>query len=212
MTHFSWRESAIPRIPVEQRRERLVAAAFRVVAADGVEAATTRRICAEAGMSLASFHYAFPSRDALLEALVVAGLTSEDTAIHAVLTDVPADAADIESLLRGGLRGYIDSVVADPSREHALIALSQYARRTPGLEGFAADVYRRYYELAATALTAAAEASGARWRTGPDTLAPLVVAATDGLTLAYLNTGDLDVVHRIADACVAMLLTHVEAA
>ena len=48
--------------------------------------------------------------------------------------------------------------------------------------------------------------------TAPQTLAPLVVAATDGLTLAYLNTGDLDVVHRIAEACVAMLLTHVEAA
>ena len=190
-----------------------MAAAFRVVAADGVEAATTRRICTEAGMSLASFHYAFDSRDALLEALVVAGLTSEDTAIHAVLTEAPADAADIESLLRGGLRGYLDSVVSDPAREHALIALSQYARQTPGLEGFAADVYRRYYELAATALTAAAQASGSgsRWRTSPETLAPLVVAATDGLTLAYLNTGDLDVAHRIVDACVAMLLTHLEA-
>ncbi|WP_299576548.1 TetR family transcriptional regulator [uncultured Williamsia sp.] len=199
-------------MPVDQRRERLVAAAFRVVATDGVEAATTRRICAEAGMSQASFHYAFSSRDALLEALVVSGLTSEDTAIHAVLADVPADSSDIESLLRGGLRGYLDSVVSDPSREHALIALSQYARQTPGLEGFAADVYRRYYELAATALTAAADASGARWRTSPDTLAPLVVAATDGLTLAYLNTGDLDVAHRIVDACVSMLLTHVEVA
>ena len=163
-------------------------------------------------MSQASFHYAFSSRDALLQALVVAGLTSEDTAIHAVLADAPTGSSDIESLLRGGLHGYLDSVVSDPAREHALIALSQYARQTPGLDGFAADVYRRYYELAATALTAAADASGARWRTEPSELAPLVVAATDGLTLAYLNTGDLDVAHRIVDACVRMLLTHLEAA
>ncbi|MGZ8176864.1 TetR/AcrR family transcriptional regulator [Williamsia sp. SKLECPSW1] len=189
-----------------------MAAAFRVVAADGVEAATTRRICADAGMALASFHYAFDSRDALLEAVVVAGLTSEDTAIHAVLTGNPADTSDVEALLRGGLGGYLDSLVDDPDRERALIALSQYAHRTAGLEHLAADLYRRYYDLAESALTAAADASGVRWRTDPADLAPLVVAATDGLTLAYLNTGDLDVARRIVDACVQMLLLHVEAA
>ncbi|GAA2065113.1 TetR/AcrR family transcriptional regulator [Williamsia deligens] len=191
-----------------------MAAAFRVVATAGVEAATTRRICAEAQMSLASFHYAFDSRDALLEALVISGLSSEDTAVHAVLAASPDTAhdspADIGALLRGGLHGYVDSVVADPEREQAMVALAQYARRTPGLETLAADTYTRYYALAARALTTAADAAGVRWRTPPADLAPLVVAATDGLTLAYLNTGDVDVARRIADACVAMLLTHVE--
>ena len=52
------------RIPVVDRRTALVQAALRVVARDGVAAATTRRIVAEAGMPLASFHYVFASRDA----------------------------------------------------------------------------------------------------------------------------------------------------
>ena len=51
------------RIPAAQRRDALIGAALQVVADRGVAAATTRAIVAEAGMSLASFHYAFESRD-----------------------------------------------------------------------------------------------------------------------------------------------------
>ena len=40
--------------------------ALTVIARDGVHAATTRAIVAEAGMALASFHYAFRSRDELI--------------------------------------------------------------------------------------------------------------------------------------------------
>ncbi|WP_238981337.1 TetR/AcrR family transcriptional regulator [Williamsia herbipolensis] len=220
LTHLLARqEPIIARVPVDERRDRLVAAAFRVVAEHSVDAATTRRICAEAGMSLASFHYAFDSRAALLEALVVAGLSSEDTAVHAVLTTPdgapsadPTDRPDIDDLLRGGLTGYLDSLVADPAREQAMMALARYARRTPGLEALAARTYERYYQLAARALTAATEVSGRRWRTPPEELAPIVVAATDGLTVAYLTTGDLVNARRIVDACVTVLLTHLEPA
>lgn len=56
------------RIPVEERREALIDAAFRVIGEQGLSRASTRAIVAEAGMSLASFHYAFESRDQLLEA------------------------------------------------------------------------------------------------------------------------------------------------
>lgn len=54
------------RLPVPQRRAALIEAALRVIARDGLAAATTRAIAAEAGMSLASLHYAFTSRDELI--------------------------------------------------------------------------------------------------------------------------------------------------
>ena len=47
------------RTPVDVRRRELIAAALRVVASRGLHEASTRAIVAEAGMSLASFHYAF---------------------------------------------------------------------------------------------------------------------------------------------------------
>ena len=55
---------------VDQRREALIESAYRVIADHGVEGATTRRICAHAKMPLASFHYAFESRTALLAAVM----------------------------------------------------------------------------------------------------------------------------------------------
>src|SRR5699024_6117672 len=55
------------RIPVAERRGALLTAAFTVIASRGLAAASTRAIVAEAGMSLASFHYAFDSREELLQ-------------------------------------------------------------------------------------------------------------------------------------------------
>ena len=56
----------MPRLAVAERRAALVEAALRVMVRGGLAAGTTRAIVAEAGMSLASFHYAFSSRDELL--------------------------------------------------------------------------------------------------------------------------------------------------
>ena len=53
----------MPRVSAPSRREALIEAALRVMERDGLTAGTTRAIVAEAGMSLASFHYAFSSRD-----------------------------------------------------------------------------------------------------------------------------------------------------
>lgn len=202
---------------VERRRALLVQAAFRVIADHGVEAATTRRISAAAEMSLASFHYAFESRDELLAELVARGTSDEFAAVTAPLTppDRSADQwtlpDDVGVLLRAGLSSYLESVVADPGREAAMITIAQYARRTEGLEHFARRLYERYYEIAQASLEAAAEAMGISWATDPQELAPLVVAATDGLTLAYLNTGDREIAERIIDSTVAMLRGHVAA-
>ncbi|WP_197037915.1 MULTISPECIES: TetR family transcriptional regulator [Actinomycetes] len=226
---------------METRRDLLVQAAFRVIAEHGVEAATTRRISAAASMSLASFHYAFESRDELLAELVARGTSDELATFTAPLSPPspsrgPTDSgpddperrtegagtegagteqsaewvlpADIGDLLKAGLMSYLESIIADPGRESAMITLAQYARRTTGLEHFAQRLYDRYYEIAQTTLEAAAEAMHVQWATAPSHLAPLVVAATDGLTLAYLSTGDREIAERIIDATVTMLRSH----
>ena len=51
------------------RRGEIVQAALRVIADQGMQGATTRAIVAEANMPLASFHYAFASRDEMMEEL-----------------------------------------------------------------------------------------------------------------------------------------------
>src|SRR5699024_2380698 len=72
-------------IPVAERRAALVAAAWRVMASDGLAAATTRAICAEAGMPQGAFHYCFASRDELLREVATGLLPDEVGAVSAVI-------------------------------------------------------------------------------------------------------------------------------
>lgn len=187
------------RIPAADRRSALVRAALRVVAERGVAQATTRAIVAEAGMSLASFHYAFQSRDELMVELIRHVVAEEATAVLPVLPGPSADAADgtggtddpggresLRQLLRDGLQRYADHVSRDPQREKAMLELTQYALRSPALHHLAVAQYERYHALAAEALDTAARQSGSVWRHPVDDVARLLVSLTDGLTIAWL--------------------------
>lgn len=198
------------RYSIAQRRELLIQAALRIIAERGVQAATTRAICQEAGMAQASFHYAFKGRDALLAAAVQYALDDDvERTADALIGSVP-DGEDLPGLLRACIASYVDSVVAEPEREQAVLALMGYARSMPELRPVAAATYRKYYELAANALQAAADITGVEWRIPAGELAPVVIAATDGITLAYLSTRDRDVADRIADSAVQCVLMHAD--
>ena len=177
------------RIPVVDRRTALVQAALRVVARDGVAAATTRRIVAEAGMPLASFHYVFASRDALMAELIEAAVESEQRDF------APALAGDVSDLgmreaIRAGLQHYLDGVRSDPDREKAMFELTQWALREPGFESLARRQYARYHEVAALAAEEVARLTGSEWRRPLAEVARILVAFSDGLTIAWLVTRD----------------------
>ncbi len=201
------------RMPVEERRELLLESAFRVIARRGVDGATTRAICAEAGVTLSTFHYVFATRDELLEALVERGTEKELTAVGAALgegaLDISPGRAGVVAILQSALSAYIDGVQADPDREQAMISLNQYARQTDGLSDLGAQMYLRYYEAIADALDGVAAATGTAWDRPSADLAPLVLAATDGITLSFLNIRNRAICDLIADAVVANLSTHI---
>lgn len=201
------------RMPVEERRELLLESAFRVIARRGVDGATTRAICAEAGVTLSTFHYVFATRDELLEALVERGTEKELTAVSAALEEGAQEISQGRSgavaILESALSAYIDGVQTDPDREQAMISLNQYARQTDGLSDLGSQMYLRYYEAIAAALEGVAAATGTGWDRPTAELAPLVLAATDGITLSYLNIRDRAICDLIADAVVANLSTHI---
>ncbi|QMU23380.1 TetR/AcrR family transcriptional regulator [Gordonia rubripertincta] len=200
-------------MPVEERRELLLESAFRVIARRGVDGATTRAICAEAGVTLSTFHYVFATRDELLEALVERGTEKELTAVSAALEEGAQEISQGRSgavaILESALSAYIDGVQTDPDREQAMISLNQYARQTDGLSDLGSRMYLRYYEAIAAALEGVAAATGTGWDRPTAELAPLVLAATDGITLSYLNIRDRAICDLIADAVVANLSTHI---
>lgn len=190
------------RTPVEVRRKALVAAALRVAATQGLHEASTRAIVAEADMSLASFHYAFESRDELIDRLILDVLAVEEKAV------IPSDleGKTLTELLAEGLMGYIAHLRADPAREQAMLELTQYALRTR--RPLAQDQYAQYTRIASSSLTLAAQQTRSRWVVPLQTVAQLLVALTDGLTLNWLVNRDDesidDAVHAAARALAAL--------
>lgn len=177
------------RIPVDERRRALAEAALRVVARDGVAAATTRAIVAEAGMKLASFHYAYRSRDEVFREAVALVVAGEAAAAEAAL----GEPADLETLVRRALGAYVAAVRDDPGREQGMLELTFLALRSRELDGVAADQYARYRDLVTRLLEAGAQRTRMRWTLPLDTLARTIVAASDGLTIAVLVEGaDVD--------------------
>lgn len=146
-------------------------------------------------MSLASFHYAFRSHEEMMRSLVEWVIEAESNAASATI--VPG--ADLRDSVRNALGAFFDYVIAEPSQERVMQELLQYCLRTPGLEHLAREQYERYYAAAEQLLAAGAQASGTQWRMPLRDVARLVIAATDGVTLAYLATGDAGAGQRVLD-------------
>lgn len=180
---------------VGERRQALLQAALRIIATQGVTAATTRAITAEAGMSLASFHYAYRSRDELIAELIKYVVENETQAAQ----DTIRAGKDLESTIRIALTAFMDLVAADPDRELAMLELTQYALRTDALGEAARAQYASYYAAAEAVVKAAADVTGRTWSRPEDEIARIVVTLTDGLTLGWLVHRDDHATRQVVD-------------
>jgi len=195
----------VSRIPAAERRAALAHAAMAVIARDGVAAATTRAIVAEAGMPLASFHYAVGSRDELLSDVIELVVAGEGTA---TLGSLEIDAPDLRSAVRATFGAYLELVRTDPAREQAMFELTQHALRTPALANLPRHQYSSYHALAAQLLEAGAKRYGAEWSLPIDDLARFVIAITDGFTLSWLADRDDAAAERLLELATDAVMAH----
>lgn len=194
----------MPRVAAADRRRQLVDAAYRVIGAEGFAAATTRRVCAEAGAPLAAFHYCFASKQELLGELTDQAMRELEAsrAGGVILRDTVAES------LRASLRGYWDTVEDDPNREAVLMALTQHALGDPGLAGVAQRQYAAYHRTAENTLAEIGAGCGVRWTRPVDVLARMLVVVTDGVTVAWLVDRDSAAATTALDAFADLLATH----
>lgn len=192
----------MPRLPVEDRRAALVEAALRVMVRDGLAAGTTRAIVAEAGMSLASFHYAFASRDELLRELVRRVVGREFAAATADLR--PEDG--LAGCLRRAAAGYLAHLEAEPGHEQLMLELTLHALRDPSLQPLARAQYRAYTDAAVSLLEQAAELTGRRWERPVPELARLLITLVDGATTTWLVDRDTAATRTVLDAAVELFV------
>jgi AcrR family transcriptional regulator len=193
----------MPRVPVEERRAALVDAALRVMVRGGLAAGTTRAIVAEAGMSLASFHYAFASRDELLRELVRGVVGREFSAAAGGMT---ADAG-LAGCLRQAAAGYLEHLERDPGHEQLMLELTLHALRDPALRPLAREQYGAYTDAAVRLLERAAEITGDRWARPVPELARLLITMVDGATTTWLVDRDTAATRGVLDAAVEVFVT-----
>ena len=198
---------------VDDRRTALVESAYRVIADHGVEGATTRRICAHAGMPLASFHYAFESRTALLWAVMEKAVPEDVSLMLESLLPVGESSAVGVEAMRTKMFEQLDAfymmLKADPGRLQATISLGIYAHNHPELQPAGKQMYEHLYALAAQGLAAAGEQAQIDWLTPVARIAPVFIANIIAITLVYLSTADDSALGAITSSMVRDVMTHV---
>ncbi len=168
------------------RRIEIVQAALRVISEVGVQGATTRAIVSEAGMSLASFHYAFASRDEMMEELIAWVVENQTVAAFSTIRY----GSDIRTTVRDGLQAFFETIVADAAHEQVLLELMLFSLRTPALQKLPHAQWANYTLGVTELLNAAAVNAGIEWVRPIDEVAQFLLTVTDGLTLAWLANRD----------------------
>lgn len=171
----------LTRISAEARREEFVAAAIKVMAREGLERATTRRIAEEAGTPQGFFHYVFRDKSELLAAVI--GAVTEQ--VEQVLRDAVDPGKGLAAAIHDAVQVFWQHVLADDGLQLMQYELTIYCRRTTGLEWLADWQYARYIAAATEVLGAAAEHDAASSAISLDQLVRFLVAAVDGLVLQY---------------------------
>ncbi|MEL4505609.1 TetR family transcriptional regulator [Luteococcus sp. H138] len=171
------------RMSLAERRHKLIAAALTVIREQGLASATTRAIAAEAGMPLASFHYAFESHQALLREAMTTLQESERERLEGL--EIHGDS--LEALCNGVLEQHLADVVARRDVHLGLLELVDQALRSPELRSLPAEWRAARVTLLADKIDAihggAEPGDGAR-------LADALLMVVDGVTMRYLSTDD----------------------
>jgi AcrR family transcriptional regulator len=191
------------RLPSAERRRQLVEAAIRVMTRDGVAKATTRAVCAEAGVSLSVFHYCFDSKQALIESVM------ETITQHSVtpVAEGIQPTSDLREAIRSALHTYWEHVLAHPAEHMLTYELTQYALRQPGFEYLARRQYEQYAAANAAMIEQLRNRLGFELTVPSQTLVRYLATVIDGLTLNFLVLGDGEGAATVLDAVADHVVT-----
>jgi AcrR family transcriptional regulator len=181
-------------VPAAVRRTQIIEAAAAVIARDGVAGATTRRIAAEAKLSLATLHYVFKTKDdilaAVLESLIDHASQDNSTIAAHLVTPPGAGPPALSEVTRHLVRTAWGLVCGDLVTQRVEYELTLYEMRTTE----AAHLGRalRDYHLTAVEqiIRRTLEHTGQTSHIPPRELAHLVYCAIDGVLLDYLVDPD----------------------
>jgi TetR/AcrR family transcriptional regulator, regulator of cefoperazone and chloramphenicol sensitivity len=178
----------------DERRERLVAAGYRAMVRSGLAGARTRDIAAEAGITVATLHYYFPTKNDLVRAVL------EHTIRERMLAPLRLDAdwADGPAALRTMIVGLSRQAEAEPGHFRLLNEMTWSAREDPAIRAMLAAWHDDWHRTIVDWLEAGQRDGGVRGDLDTAATATMIIYLMLGLvTRPPLPAGPGD--DRVAD-------------
>ena len=174
----------LPREPESERKRALLQAAYDRIAAEGFEGLRTRDVAADVGVNIATLHYYFPTKEALIRAVV-------GFALSRFVGTIPTTSSGAE-VLRGHLKA-VGALIKSDQRLWAVMGeLALRAPRDPGLHDLMQQLgvywHRKLVELMSAAASEGAVSPGL----DIEGTAALVIAGLRGLALPGMDTKSVD--------------------
>lgn len=161
--------------PKEDRRQALVQAAFEQIADRGFEGLRTREVASRVGVNIATLHYYFPTKEALIRGVV-------ELAMGRFQATLTPDGSSADRL-----RNHLDAVRRllgeDPRLGAVMAELALRAPRDPVIAGIMAGTNEAWHRMVRAMLRHAVRDGHLRPEVDSDDVAALVTATLMSMTL-----------------------------
>ncbi len=166
----------------EDREQALVQAAFNQIAERGFEGLRTREVAAGVGLNIATLHYYFPTKEALIRGVVAHAMDRfrSTLAPHGS----PADQ------LRNHLRAVRKLLRDEPEVGAVMGELALRSARDPSLARIMAEAYQAWHQTLRGLLRRAARAGHLAHDLDNDDVAALIMATLTSMTLPSTASAD----------------------
>ena len=157
------------------RRLALVAAAYRRIATDGFEGLRTRDIASDVGVNIATLHYYFPTKEALIRSVI-------GYAMQRFVATMPGGGSPLDQL-RGHLRALARLLKEDQQLWAVMGELVLRAPRDTDLGHIFRETDGYWHRTLRDLISRCIEQGAIDPAVNPDDMAALMIAAIKGLSL-----------------------------
>ncbi len=172
----------------EPRRDELVLAAYRRIADAGFEGLRTRDVAAEVGVNIATLHYYFPTKEALIRGVVGHAMGRFRTAF--------APGSRPGEQLAAQFKGIRRLATHEPELFVVMGELALRSSRDPAIAAIFSETIRAWHETLVTLVRHAQNEGFVAKGLDPETTASLVIATLSGLFMVPVASPAADRVDK----------------
>ena len=172
----------------EPRRDELVLAAYRRIAEAGFEGLRTRDVAAEVGVNIATLHYYFPTKEALIRGVVGHAMGRFRTAF--------APGTRPGEQLAAHFKGIRRLAKHEPELFSVMGELALRSGRDPAIAAIFKDTIQAWHEILVTLVRHAQNDGVVDAKLNPDATASLVIATLSGLFMVPVANSASDRVDK----------------